>query len=45
MAQNKGLISPKNNVALQKLESGQLSFTKQDKNSLKTLLLRLGIQI
>jgi hypothetical protein len=45
MAEVKKLISPKNNVALKKLESGQLSFTKQDKNALKTLLMRLQIEI
>ena len=45
MAEQKGLISPKNNIALKKLESGQPSFTKQDKNSLKTLLMRLNIEI
>jgi hypothetical protein len=45
MAEVKNLISPKNNIALKKLESGQLSFTKQDKNALKTLLMRLEIKI
>jgi hypothetical protein len=45
MAEVKKLISPKNNAALKKLESGQLSFTKQDKNALKTLLTRLQIEI
>ncbi len=44
MAEAKKLISPKNNIALKKLESGDLSFTKQDKNSLKTLLMRLEIE-
>jgi hypothetical protein len=45
MAQKKNLISAKNNIALEKLESGRLSFTKQDKNSLKNLLVRLEIEI
>lgn len=45
MAIDKGLISPKNDIALKKLESGKLSFTKQDKNSLNTLLMRLEIEI
>ena len=45
MAQKKNLISVKNNLALEKLESGRLSFTKQDKNSLKNLLVRLEIEI
>ena len=45
MAQKKNLISVKNNLVLEKLESGRLSFTKQDKNSLKNLLVRLEIEI
>ncbi len=43
MAEAKYLISTNNTRALEKLESGRLSFTKTEKNSLKNLLERLGI--
>ena len=44
-AEAKRLISANNTRALEKLESGRLSFTKTDKNALKTLFERLGIEI
>ena len=44
MAEAKRLISANNTRALDKLESGRLSFTKTDKNALKNLLERLGIE-
>ena len=44
MAESKRLISTNNTRALEKLESGRLSFTKTEKNSLKNLLERLGIE-
>jgi hypothetical protein len=43
MAEEKRLISTNNTRALEKLESGRLSFTKTEKNSMKNLLDRLGI--
>ncbi len=44
MAEEKRLISTNNTRALEKLESGRLSFTKTEKNALKNLLERLGIE-
>ena len=44
MAEAKRLISTNNTRALEKLESGRLSFTKTEKNALKNLLDRLGIE-
>jgi len=43
-AELKRLISTNNTRALEKLESGRLSFTKTEKNALKNLLERLGIE-
>ena len=44
LAESKRLISTNNIRALEKLESGRLSFTKAEKNSMKNLLERLGIE-
>jgi hypothetical protein len=44
MADAKRLISINNARALEKLESGKLNFSKSEKNSLKYLLDRLGIE-
>lgn len=41
LAESKRLISTNNSRAIDKLESGRLTFTKSEKNSLKTLLERL----
>ena len=43
MAEERRLISTNNTRALEKLESGRLSFTKSEKNSMKNLFDRLGI--
>lgn len=43
MAVNRQMISPNNSSALAKLESGRLTFTRAEKNSLKTLLNNLEI--
>lgn len=45
MAEAKRLISTNNTRALEKLESGRLTFTKSEKNSLKYLLDRLDIKM
>ncbi len=45
LAEAKKLISENNSRALSKLESGKLTFTKTEKNSLKTLFDRLNIEI
>ena len=45
LAESRQLISENNSRALTKLETGRISFTKTEKNSLKTLLERLNIQI
>ncbi len=45
LAEAKKLISENNSRALLKLESGKLTFTKTEKNSLKTLFDRLNIEI
>jgi len=44
LATTRQLISSNNNIALSKLETGRLTFTKTEKNSLKTLLDRLEIE-
>jgi hypothetical protein len=44
MAESNKLISPKNTRALYKLETGNLNFTKAEKNSLKSLFERLEIE-
>ena len=43
LAESKLLISDNNTRALSKLETGRITFTKSEKNSLKTLLDRLEI--
>jgi hypothetical protein len=45
LADSRGLISENNRRALSKLEAGRISFSKTEKNSLKTLLDRLDIEI
>jgi hypothetical protein len=45
LAENKLLLSANNTRALSKLETGRISFTKSEKNSLKTLLDRLKIDL
>jgi len=45
LAESRGLISENNRRALSKLEGGRISFSKTEKNSLKTLLERLDIEI
>jgi hypothetical protein len=44
LAENKQLISENNSRALSKLEAGRISFTKTEKNSLKSLLERLDLE-
>jgi hypothetical protein len=45
LAEAKKLISENNSRALSKLEAGRMTFTKSEKNSLKTLFDRLSIEI
>ncbi len=45
LAESRQLISENNSRALSKLETGRITFTKTEKNSLRTLLERLNIQI
>lgn len=45
LAESKQLISANNTLALSKLESGRISFSRTEKNSLKSLLDRLDIEI
>ena len=45
LAESRKLISENNNRALKKLEAGKIGFTKSEKNSLKTLLERLEINL
>ena len=45
MAEKRNFISPNNDVALIKLSTGKLSFTKKEKNALKHLLIKLEINI
>ncbi len=45
LAEEKKLISENNSRALSKLEAGRMTFTKSEKNSLKTLFDRLDIKI
>jgi len=42
-AKEKSLLSPNNERALLKLETGRLNFNKTERNALKTLLERLGV--
>ena len=45
LAESKLLLSENNTRALSKLETGRITFTKSEKNSLKTLLDRLEIDL
>ncbi len=45
LAESKQLISANNTRALSKLETGRMTFTKSEKNSLKTLFERLEIDL
>ena len=45
LAESRGLISENNKRALSKLEAGRIGFSKTEKNSIKTLLERLDIEI
>ena len=45
LAEGRQLISENNTRALSKLETGRITFTRAEKNSLKTLLERLDIEI
>lgn len=45
LAESRGLISPTNSRSLSKLESGRLTFSRAEKNSLNSLFERLDIEI
>lgn len=45
LAESRGLISPTNSRSLSKLESGRLTFSRTEKNSLNALFERLDIEL
>ena len=44
-AREKRFLSPNNERALKKIESGRFNFNKTERNALKMLLDRLGIEL